>query len=69
MEQKDEPGFRSVIVTLFCLAASLGAGFSIQKIVDALTGWQVLLYGLGAGIFIAISVLVLNQALSAFRDH
>lgn len=69
MEEKHEPGCPSVVVTLFCLVASLGAGFSIQKVVGGLTGLQVLLYGLGAGVFIVISALVLSQVLSAFGDH
>lgn len=68
MEQKKDVGFWTIIVTLFCVVAGLGAGYSLKGTVAHIAGWQALVYALGAGIFIAISAVILNYALSS-RDN
>jgi hypothetical protein len=64
VEQKDDLGLRSIIVTAFCLLASLGAGFSFREIAAHVAGWQVVAYAFGGGIFLAISAIFLYLALS-----
>lgn len=65
MEQKDDLGWRSITVTVFCLLASVGAGFSIKNIVSHIGGWQAFAYAFGVGIFVAISAIFLYLALSS----
>ncbi len=68
MEEENARIRESMIVAVFCLSASLGAGFSIKQIVAYLTGWQALAYAFGVGIFIAISAVCLHLFLSSLRE-
>lgn len=65
MEQESDVSVRTIIVTVFCIVAGLGAGYSLKSIVAHASGWQDLAYSVGAGLFIALSAVVLNYVLSS----
>jgi hypothetical protein len=67
-ESKNMPIFESVVVTIFCIVTSYGAGYTLKMIVTRLSGWQDLAFAFGAGIFITISAVLLYQGLSALRE-
>lgn len=68
MKSENDLGKESIIVMFFCLLASLGAGFSLKGIVPGISGWQALAFAVGAGIFIAISAVLLYQLLVSLRE-
>lgn len=68
MKSENDLGGESIIVMLFCLLASFGAGYSLKGIVSGISGWQALAFAVGAGIFTAISAVLLYQFLVSLRE-
>lgn len=69
MESKNRDNWVSIVVLVFTLAAALGGGFSLSKMIPHIHEWQVPLYGIVGGIFIALSDVVLVQILSSFQSE
>jgi TRAP-type C4-dicarboxylate transport system permease small subunit len=59
--------WKAVIITvIFCLAAGLGGGLTIQTALSKYAAWVPIGYGVVAAIFTAIAALILMQVLQAF---
>jgi len=69
MKSENDLGAESIIVMLFCLLTSFGAGYSLKGIVSGISGWQALAFAAGAGIFVAISAILLYQFLVSLREE
>ncbi len=67
MASKNDISWITIVVTIFCVMASIGAGLNLQRLADRLSGAQAVGYWLVAGIFIALSAVILAQVLSALR--
>lgn len=67
MEAKNNPGWESVAVTVFCLLASFEAGHSFREIAPHISGLKTVAYAVGEGIFIALSSVLFYVFLSSFR--
>ncbi len=68
MKSKNEPSFMTVVALLFCIVTSVAAGTGLAKLAPELNGWAAAGYAITAAIFIAISVVILMQIMSALRD-
>lgn len=55
-----------IIVAVFCLAAGLGGGLTIQTALYKYAAWVPVGYGVVAAIFTAIAAIILMQVLAAF---
>jgi len=68
MKPKNEANITTLIVSLVCIIMAAAAAISLHPIVSHLNGWQGVGYVLVAGIFIALTGVIVNQILSFFYD-
>lgn len=68
MKPENEANLTSLVVGAVCIIMGAAAGISLHEIVSRLSGWQDAGYVLVAGIFIALTAVILNQILSFFFD-
>ncbi|MEJ2695181.1 MAG: hypothetical protein P8013_00885 [Candidatus Sulfobium sp.] len=68
MESKNRDSWVTIAVLIFTLAAGLGGGFSLSKMIPHIQPWQAPFYAVVGGIFIAIADIILFQILSSFQD-
>ena len=68
MESKSSLNWVTIVVGLFCLLGSFGAGRNIQWLIHRINGFQAVGYALVGGIFIAISAVVLTQVLQSLSE-
>jgi heme A synthase len=69
-ENIQELKWKSALITaLFCIVAALGGGMTIKMSLANSGGWVVAGYAVTAGIFMAISAVILMQVLSALSKE
>lgn len=56
-----------IIVAAFCILASFGGGLTVQSTLSKHSRWILPFYGLFAGIFLAISAVILSYVLTSFK--
>jgi hypothetical protein len=69
MAKKNEVGGTAFILAAICIIGSIAASLSLQELVSHLNKWQKGGYAIVGGIFIAVTVVIVNQMLSFFRPE
>ncbi len=69
MESKKEVGGVAIVLAAFCILASVLGAISLEEIISHLNKWQKGGYAIAAGVFIAMSAVILNQILSFFQNE
>ena len=57
-----------ILLAAFCIFGSFGGGISIRGLVEHHSAWAIAGFGVAAGIFIAISVVLIKQVLAFLQD-
>jgi hypothetical protein len=57
-----------ILLAAFCILGSFGGGVSIRGLVEHHSGWGAAGLGVSAGIFIAISAVLIKQVLASLQD-
>jgi hypothetical protein len=66
VESKNKASGLAIFLIAFCLLVSIAGAFSLEQIMPHLAGWQAGAYAAAAGIFIALTAVILTQILSFF---
>ena len=66
MESKNTANGTAFILVAFTLLAAIAGAFSLEQIIPHLNRWQIASYAIVAGIFIAVSDIILVQILKFF---
>ncbi len=69
MESKNQANGLAILLIAFCVLASVAGAFSLEEILPNLHGWQAGAYAAAAGIFIALTAVILTQILSFFATE
>ncbi len=69
MESKNKAGGLALFLIAFCVLVSIAGAFSLQQIMPHLAGWQAGAYAAAAGIFIALTIVIVTQILSFFATE
>ena len=69
MEEKNKVGGIAFVLMAVCIIGTIAASISLQEIIPHLNKWQKGGYAIVGGIFIAATVVILNQMLSFFRSE
>jgi chromate transport protein ChrA len=69
MEEKNKVGGVAFVLAAICIIGSVAASLSLREIIPHLNKWQEGGYAIVGGIFIAATVVIVNQMLSFFRTE
>jgi hypothetical protein len=66
MESKNRVNGSAIFLIAFSVLTSIAGAFSLQQLVPHLNRWQVACYAIAAGVFIALTAVILTQILKFF---
>ncbi len=69
MESKNQANGLAILLIVFCILVSILGALSLQQIMPHLAGWQAGAYAAAAGIFIALTLIIVTQILSFFASE
>ncbi len=66
MESKNKASGVAIFLIAFSVLTSIAGAFTLDQIMPHLKGWQAGAYAAAAGVFIALTAVILTQILSFF---
>jgi hypothetical protein len=69
VESKNKVSGVAIFLIAFSVLTSIAGAFSLEQIIPHLKGWQAGAYAGAAGIFIALTAVILVQILSFFATE